>query len=37
MVWGVEATAESDAQPTSYKNNAEKKLAFLQRFAYGEL
>ena len=32
------ATAdESDAQSAEYKNAGEKKLAFLQRFTYGEL
>lgn len=32
-----EAAAEQNEQPASYKNAAEKKLSFLQRFAYGEL
>lgn len=31
------AAAQQDAQPVKYKNAAEKKLAFLQRFSYGEL
>ncbi|KAF2643406.1 peroxisomal d3,d2-enoyl-CoA isomerase [Massarina eburnea CBS 473.64] len=30
----VKAAADSDSQPIEYKNAAEKKLAFLQKFSY---